>query len=98
MWWAVTTTTTVGYGDIYPATDIGRFVAIFVMVVGIGSSVSSSALCRSGSSRPSSSRRRRKSSERSRRTWAAKAELLEELRAMGDRLRELEGTVQRLRT
>jgi len=30
------TTTTVGYGDTYPATPIGRFVATFVMVTGIG--------------------------------------------------------------
>jgi voltage-gated potassium channel len=36
VWWAVTTMTTVGYGDIYPSTDTGRAVAILVMVVGIG--------------------------------------------------------------
>ena len=36
LWWAVTTTTTVGYGDTYPVTRIGRFIAMFVMVTGIG--------------------------------------------------------------
>jgi voltage-gated potassium channel len=36
LWWAVTTTTTVGYGDTYPVTRIGRFIATFVMVTGIG--------------------------------------------------------------
>jgi len=36
MWWAITTVTTVGYGDSYPQTDGGRVIAIAVMLVGIG--------------------------------------------------------------
>jgi len=36
VWWAVTTVTTVGYGDISPETDAGRIIAVAVMVVGIG--------------------------------------------------------------
>jgi voltage-gated potassium channel len=36
VWWAVTTVTTVGYGDFSPKTDSGRVIAMFVMVVGIG--------------------------------------------------------------
>jgi voltage-gated potassium channel len=35
IWWAVTTITTVGYGDIYPKTTEGRLIGIVVMVVGI---------------------------------------------------------------
>ena len=35
LWWSSTTMTTVGYGDIYPVTAIGRIVAVFTMVVGI---------------------------------------------------------------
>jgi voltage-gated potassium channel len=41
IWWAVTTVTTVGYGDIQPTTTAGRAIAIVVMLVGIGSSRSS---------------------------------------------------------
>ena len=36
FWWAITTTTTVGYGDTYPVTTVGRLIASCVMVVGIG--------------------------------------------------------------
>ena len=36
LWWAVVTITTVGYGDYYPVTAIGRIIAIFVMFSGIG--------------------------------------------------------------
>ncbi|CAN5539803.1 potassium channel family protein [soil metagenome] len=36
LWWAVVTTTTVGYGDIAPATAIGRVIAVLLMFIGIG--------------------------------------------------------------
>jgi voltage-gated potassium channel len=35
LWWAVTTVTTVGYGDYYPVTATGRIVAAVLMMVGI---------------------------------------------------------------
>ena len=36
LWWAITTITTVGYGDRFPVTAIGRAVGAVVMVIGIG--------------------------------------------------------------
>lgn len=36
LWWAIATTTTVGYGDISPHTEIGRFIAVVLMILGIG--------------------------------------------------------------
>ena len=36
LWWGIVTITTVGYGDFYPVTTLGRLTAFFVMVAGIG--------------------------------------------------------------
>lgn len=36
LWWALVTTTTVGYGDISPSSPFGRIAAIMLMFLGIG--------------------------------------------------------------
>jgi voltage-gated potassium channel len=35
LWWAATTITTVGYGDQFPVTGEGRFVAVLLMIGGV---------------------------------------------------------------
>jgi voltage-gated potassium channel len=35
LWWALVTVTTVGYGDRYPTTDAGRFLATLLILVGV---------------------------------------------------------------
>ncbi len=36
IWWAVSTLLTVGYGDIYPVTPAGQFMAIVISFLGVG--------------------------------------------------------------
>lgn len=36
LWWAVATLTTVGYGDIYPVTALGKILSAVIALLGIG--------------------------------------------------------------
>jgi voltage-gated potassium channel len=36
MWWSVATLTTVGYGDEYPITGLGKFLTACISILGIG--------------------------------------------------------------
>ena len=36
MWWGVATLTTVGYGDVYPITPLGKFLAGIIAILGVG--------------------------------------------------------------
>jgi len=35
LWWAMVTISTVGYGDLYPVTNLGRFLAIILIFTGV---------------------------------------------------------------
>jgi voltage-gated potassium channel len=36
MWWSIVTLTTVGYGDVYPITTLGKFFGSVIIILGIG--------------------------------------------------------------
>jgi len=36
FWWTVTTSLTIGYGDIYPVTPAGTFLAVVLSFLGVG--------------------------------------------------------------
>jgi voltage-gated potassium channel len=48
MWWGIATLTTVGYGDIYPVTVLGKLCSAVISVLGIGAFALPSGLLVSG--------------------------------------------------
>jgi voltage-gated potassium channel len=92
IWWAATTMTTVGYGDITPQTDTGRILGLVVMVVGIGFGT---LVIGAVSQRFFETESRPQIVEE---IEDADAELVREIRAIAARLLELETIVQARRT
>jgi voltage-gated potassium channel len=91
VWWAVSTMTTVGYGDQFPVTSEGRVLAIVVMLVGIGFV---SMLIGAASERFVAPDLMTEADEVERDVDEATAEILRELRDVRARLDSLETTLR----
>lgn len=92
VWWAVTTMTTVGYGDITPQTTSGRLIGIAVMFVGIGFGT----LVIAAAAERFIARDIRGIAEAEEEIEATEAFVLTELRELMARMQELEAHVERL--
>lgn len=92
IWWAVTTMTTVGYGDLFPVTDLGRIIAMVVMIVGIGFG---SLLIGTVAERFVAPGVRAEANELEREVETTEADVLREVRDLGERLQRIEAALDR---
>jgi voltage-gated potassium channel len=93
VWWAITTMTTVGYGDLSPATPAGRILGVFVMLVGIGFIA---LLTGAIAERFLASGVRQVEEDLTTELEDVEMDVLNELRDVTERLRRLEARVQHL--
>ena len=63
MWWGVATLTTVGYGDVYPITPLGKMLGAFIAILGIGVFALPAGIIASSFESEMSERRKEKDSE-----------------------------------
>jgi len=57
MWWAAVTLTTVGYGDVVPMTHLGKILAVFITILGLGMAAMPAGIIASGFTREIQRRR-----------------------------------------
>jgi voltage-gated potassium channel len=87
LWWAVSTVTTVGYGDEFPTTTLGRALGMALMLIGIGFVA---VLTGAVAGRFLSARMEESQEELSDTLQEAELDVLEELHEIAERLNALE--------
>jgi len=92
LYWALTTMTTVGYGDITPKTTTGKVVACILMLVGIGVF----ALITGAIAQRFLASEVAEIEQEEQEVAASEADVLAEMRAITDRLQMLEAAVQKM--
>lgn len=60
MWWGIATLTTVGYGDVYPVTGLGKFLGGMIAIIGVGLFALPAGLLASGFSEELSKKTKKK--------------------------------------
>jgi voltage-gated potassium channel len=70
LWWAVVTLTTIGYGDVFPVTPLGKVLAGVTAVIGIGLIAAPTAFWRQLSARPAAGPRTTPETEGWPQAWA----------------------------
>lgn len=60
MWWGIATLTTVGYGDVYPITGLGKFLGGMIAIIGVGLFALPAGLLASGFSEELSKKNKKK--------------------------------------
>lgn len=84
LWWAITTITTVGYGDLVPVTNLGQTIAAFTMIAGITIFGAFTALASALLIRPADEEEEER--EEVDKTHVALAEIMERLERIESRL------------
>jgi voltage-gated potassium channel len=64
LWWAVATLTTVGYGDVYPVTVLGKLLGSLISIMGIGLIAMPSGIISMGLIKEAENEKKRKKKER----------------------------------
>jgi voltage-gated potassium channel len=96
IWWAVTTMSTVGYGDFAPATVTGRIVAVCLMVIGIGFFALMTGAIAQRFLLVEVDELEAREEAHERREVAGREEVLAEIRSLSERLQQLEQSVSEM--
>ena len=90
LWWAVVTVTTVGYGDTFPVSVLGRVVASFLMIVGIGFLGLATAAIASHFVNTDAEEKHRRSTDKQQQILAREDEIISQLKQLDERLARIE--------